>query len=266
LHFARCADDVASCEVKVGRTSVASVAPGRIARRLRSRQCPRCLSRRRTRAHVLARGRPTEYQSVVADRKIPQMSTTFALPQRLLVAMCLAATSCSTCSNSSNPVPPADGLVVAPSKATFALNDRVVLRVVLSNRGSTPCFMGNDSDGAMSIVEMTRDGVAVVPTMTTSTWISGFTGFYAAHWSELAPGASVSFDWQGTTPSFKERTLNAYTMAGFNQTDVSRYDVSKPGSYRVLARYLAPRDATFPSSLCGVSGVAVVTFSISGAS
>jgi hypothetical protein len=179
--------------------------------------------------------------------------------------MALVVGSCSACSDDpSKPPAGAPGIEIHPAATTFGPKGAVALNVTIRNLSTTSCLMSDAPTGVLTIVEMTRDGAAVIPNESGANWIGGFHSFYGAHLRPVAPGDSLSLNWTSNDGEMLPRSLKVHTAAALDHTDTREYPIAAPGRYELTVRYLAPSIPDLSGELCRVSGYAKVEFVVKG--
>lgn len=182
---------------------------------------------------------------------------------------CIGATGGCTSKPKPAPNPPPGSgvgvqVTIAAAKAEFAVGEPVVLHVRLTNVESGPCQILQGPDGALTILDARRDGVALVPAFSTGTYIDGMASYLRRNLAEVKPAASVSYDLvsEQSAPAGDRSALETSTLDASNQSNSTYWAVDEPGRYEFAVRYLP---APVTSRLCHASGDPVsVSFAVLG--
>jgi hypothetical protein len=159
------------------------------------------------------------------------------------------------------------GLTVTPSKASYAKGEPVQLTVVVTNRRSTACRLDRIPDGSLTILALSRDGTAVVPGLTTATFVDGFATFVQGNLVEVAPGASLTQTLVSTPDPTgdDESALPTSTTDVADQGALEYWPVDQPGDYAVSVGYTLAAPPTDPNAACLASGTAAdARFTVGG--
>ncbi len=171
--------------------------------------------------------------------------------------VCAACPSCT-----------APGFTVLPSRPSFRLGEPISLRAYLPNNTASACKLSADGRGVLSLQSLTRDGVAVLPTVRDG---SSYAGFMSSIEAGLKSVASNSW----STPTIRSGSLTdgVTNTFGLSSAGVSVssgvstvfFPVTAVGTYQARVRYIAPTFVSTPSELCPLgTTTATVTFLVTG--
>jgi len=156
-------------------------------------------------------------------------------------------------------------LKLAVSKPQYAPGEPVVLSIAVSNSGAESCRVSRVADGFVSIVSLTRDGVALTPIITSGDYINGFTAFLTSNLVSLAPKASRSLS-LASAPAYgadKAMALEAASLDAKDTAALAIWPVDRPGRYEIAIRYIAP-PLPGAADLCRVGGRVSAAFVVRG--
>jgi hypothetical protein len=190
-----------------------------------------------------------------------------AVSLALMLAGCSVLIAPEPTSTVAGPAGASDvALTATPSKAAYAQGEPVVLSIQVTNKRGSACRLDKLPAGSLTILSLLRDGVAVVPRLTSTTFIDGFSSFIQGNLVSIAPDASLT----QTLTSEPDPTgadgaaLAVSTMDLFNQASVAYWSVDQPGHYTISVGYALAAPPGDGSAACLASGdPASTTFAVS---
>jgi VWD domain-containing protein/NleD-like pathogen effector protein (putative zinc metallopeptidase) len=146
------------------------------------------------------------------------------------------------------------------SSSTYAPGDPVRLRFTVTAAGGQSCLLSSLAPGTLSITDLTVDGAAVRPALTTIGYSDSLGDQLGASLS--APGRAVPLELTGG-PGDTEPVLNAISLSATGQNVLSRWPVGRTGRYTATVVYGYPAAADGAQRACpGVSNAVTVTFTV----
>lgn len=173
----------------------------------------------------------------------------------------------AACTTVATPPQAGPDLQITSFKPQYARGEPVVLSIILTNRGTSPCRMSGVTDGALTIRSMSRDGSPVLPMLAGADYLDGFEHYVVSNLKNVVAGGSVSLPLvtQPGSAIAGPAGFEMFTGDIFNGADVSSWPVDRPGQYVLTAIYLLPPLADAPADVCrGASGPVSVSFSVLG--
>ncbi len=146
------------------------------------------------------------------------------------------------------------------SSSTYAPGDPVRLRFTVTAAGGQSCLLSSLGPGTLSITDLTLDGAAVRPALTTIGYSDSLGDQLDASLS--APGRAVPLELTGG-PGDTEPVLNAVSLSATGQNVLSRWPVGREGRYTATVVYGYPAAADGAQRACpGFSNAVAVTFTV----
>jgi von Willebrand factor type D domain len=178
-----------------------------------------------------------------------------------IVPILIVLASCRPSPVTSGPRPdravPAGLRLEGATAPSFADVEGVALRWKLTTTGA-PCKASALELGTLTITSMTRDGVAITPSLRTAEYEEGLGPVIAAYVAELGAGLAleIATDASGMVSTVSWSPSERHVLA--------RWPLSGPGAYRVSAVYaLPPTVPGLPPDACrGASTTAVIEFRV----
>jgi hypothetical protein len=176
-----------------------------------------------------------------------------ALPAGLAAVVAIVGAGCS---DPKPPTPSRTGLSMTATAYAdeYAAGEPIRLGVSITNQGSRACQLIAIPDGTLTVVSMTRDGVAVTPAVTSSEYINGFSDFLRKGFRELPPGQSITLSatsWQAGAAGGVQ-ALDTSQMDTSDEAARIFWPVDAPGRYVLGIRYSLPPVDGAPAGLCEV--------------
>ena len=139
-------------------------------------------------------------------------------------------------------------LAAKPSRSTYALGQPVTINITLTNQSGAALGLSPMIDGNIAGVTLTRDGGPVNVRKTTIDYEESLDTLLGQSLSSVANGGTLSTSWESSNDSLLGgQSLQA---VGFKAADhdVTIFDLSFPGSYKLSFYY------QFPASTTGLPG------------
>lgn len=149
-------------------------------------------------------------------------------------------------------------ITLRPADPASAAGRPVALTVEIRNTWNQRCLLTSAPMGALTVLGLTRDGTPLAPQLTTATFLNGFQNAVKDSLVEVAPGASVRFEYSGP-----DGTLDSFAADATGGAEVSRWPVAARGRYELTVGYLRPPLPGVPADPCQASGTtATATFTV----
>jgi hypothetical protein len=185
-----------------------------------------------------------------------------------LLAGCLLVSGGCTSGRKPAPEPPPGGtgvrMKVTASKAEYRPGDTVVLRIELTNTEANECKVLRVPEGGVTVLSAVRDGSALMPGLSTGSYLDGMSSFLRRNLTPLKPNATVGFDLSGaqTGMTSGRAALETSTVDANDESASVYWPVDEPGKYQLSARYVPP---PLDAGMCRASGEPVsVSFTVQG--
>jgi hypothetical protein len=148
------------------------------------------------------------------------------------------------------------GIRLVPSRPEYRDGEEVAISIILTNRETRACRMSRGPEGTITILSLTRDGIPIVPSLTTATYIDGFSRSLLATLMPVTPGASRSLLLTSVPDGVTDgrSALPTSELDGNDEATLSFWPVDQPGHYTLTADYLLPPLAGPPTGLCPTFG------------
>lgn len=167
------------------------------------------------------------------------------------------------CTGQKHPPPPTPPpgyagttVTVKPTKPEYAQGESVVLTIELTNNEPRACRVSRIPDGAITVVSLTRDGLAVAPTLSAGSYPDGFASFLRRNQVQLAPRASTTLQLRAeeNTAVDGRPALDTSAMDGQDGSNLVFWPVDAAGKYTVQIRYVPADLPDTPGDACAASG------------
>jgi hypothetical protein len=156
---------------------------------------------------------------------------------------------------------------IDPADATYARGKPIQFSIILTNGRARPCQISRLPEGGLTVLSLTRDGVAITPTLVRGTTVAGFANLLLANLVPLNSGASLSVPWasEGGSSPDDRAALRTSTMDDMDQPMLAFWPTGEPGRYELSLRYAPPPLPGGPTEVCPASGEpAHATFTVTG--
>ncbi|MGE5828634.1 MAG: hypothetical protein ACM30G_09770 [Micromonosporaceae bacterium] len=156
---------------------------------------------------------------------------------------------------------------INPADATYARGKQIQFSIMLTNGLAGPCQISRLPEGGLTVLSLTRDNVAITPTLVRGTTVAGFANLLRANLVPLGSGATMSVPWasEGGSSPEDRAALRTSTMDDMDQPMLAFWPIGEPGRYELSLRYAPPPLPAGPADACPASAdPARATFTVTG--
>jgi hypothetical protein len=178
-----------------------------------------------------------------------------ALVLRICVAgvLVLAAAGCKSSSSTLTGTVTPTGTIATQataSKPTYAITEPVVANLVITNGTGAAVGLSPMTDGTLSVIALTRNGVAVPSREVRVKFDEDLLTLLRGSIQSVAPGESLSFTWTSSADTVLQgQSLKTVKYRPGGASTVVIYSVSLPGQYELVVRYALPAEAARPGEV-----------------
>lgn len=162
-------------------------------------------------------------------------------------------------------VPKGIEMQLVPSKDKYGLNEDILIKVKLTNRGDKQCRIIPDPEATVQILNLSRNDTPLDSGFTVRTHVDQFEQFLRKGSIELEPHTSRSLSWESVPgPSIgKGVVLMAAPPHSSGTMVVQLWQLNQTGTYTLRARQVVPASENMPKNMCPAGDNPVtITFTV----